>query len=170
MKRIEFRGKDKMSKLWVYGSLIIYKDRAFIIFKGAEIWKKSLIDGLIEVIPKSVGQLIGRHDKSKKEIYAGDIVKWENNFGERIIGWIRYAESKAGFYVVLIKGGYQPFYNHEGGGGEKLRFGWGDLNIVGNQTENPEMMKYEYWRENKETKEDIEKKNEFLKKFEKEKK
>ena len=169
MKRIEFRGKDKMSKLWVYGSLVIYEDRAFIIFKGAEIWKKSLIDGLIEVIPKSVGQFIGRQDKNKKEVYAGDIVEWINNFGERIIGWIRYTESIAGFYIVLIKGGSQTFYNHEGGK-EKVYFAWSGLRIVGNKTENPEMMKYEYWQENKETKENIEKKNEFLKKFEKEKK
>ena len=164
MKRIEFRGKTKTSKLWVYGSLVIHKNGTFIILKGAEIREKSLINGLIEVIPGSVGQFIGRCDKNNKELYAGDIVQWENNFEEKITGWIRYTESIAGFYVVLIKGGYQIFYDF-GGGRDKKNFGWRELRVIGNQIENPEMMKYEYWKENKETKENAEKKNEFLKKF-----
>jgi len=88
MKRIEFRGKAKKSGLWVYGSFIIHESRSFIVFKGAEIQEKSLINGLIEVFPKSVGQFIGRYDKYEKEIYAGDIVEWENYFGEKIIGYI----------------------------------------------------------------------------------
>lgn len=145
MKRIEFRGKAKISKLWIYGSLVIRDSRAFIVFKGTVISGISLMNGLIEVIPESIGQLIGRCDKNKKEIYAGDIVEWENYFCEKIVGWIRYTESRAGFYVVLIKGDYQPFYDYEGGK-EKVRFAWSDLKIVGNKTENPEMMEYEYWK------------------------
>ncbi len=163
MKRIEFRGKEKVSQLWIYGSLVIHENRTFIIFKGAKMREKSLINGLIEVIPESVGQFIGRCDKNKKEIYAGDIVEWENNFGDKIIGWIRYTESIAGFYVVLIKGGYQPFYDFSGGKNKK-NFAWSGLRVVGNKTENPEMMDYEYWVKGKKNRKE-EEKNEFLQKF-----
>ncbi len=36
------------------------------------------IEGLIEVIPETVGQQIGQQDKNKKEIYQGDIMEWYN--------------------------------------------------------------------------------------------
>jgi hypothetical protein len=137
----KFRGKTKISKLWVYGSLVIHEGKAFIVSKGASISGESLIGGLIEVVLESVGQLVGQRNNSNTEIYEGDIVKWTNNFGEKIIGWVGYVRKFTGFYVLLIKGGSVSFYR----GGER-NFVWSELEIVGNQTENPEMMKYEYWK------------------------
>ena len=78
---------------------------------------------------------IGRKDKSGKELIEGDVVKWVNNYGVENIGWIRYTKSIAGFYVVLIKGSYIPFYI-----GDERNFGWSDLRIIGNRYENTELL------------------------------
>ena len=80
-------------------------------------------------------QYIERRDIHKKELCEGDIVKWVNNYGEENIGWIRYGKSVAGFYVVLIKGSYLPFYT-----GSVRNFSWGDLEKIGNRYENPELV------------------------------
>jgi len=146
MKRIyEFRGRTTKLELWLYGSLVIHEGKNFIVFENAKIQGDSLIDGLIEVTSQSIGQFTELYDKNGKKIYAGDIVKWINNFKEKIIGWVRYTRSIAGFHLVLIKGGCVPFYNYEGGKTEE-NFEWNRLEIVGNKTENPEMMKAKYWR------------------------
>jgi len=136
----KFRGKTKISKLWVDGSLVIHEGKTFIVSKGA-ISGESLIGGLIEVMPESVGQLVGQRNKSNTQIYEGDIVKWTNNFGQKIIGWVRYVRKFTGFYVLLIKGGCVSFYRL----GER-NFVWSELEIVGNRTENPVMLEYAYWK------------------------
>jgi len=48
---------------------------------------------IIEVIPETVGQFIGRTDKNSKEIYAGDKYRWDG--GE--IGIIEWDEQTSGF-------------------------------------------------------------------------
>ena len=70
-----------------------------------------------------------------KELYEGDVVKWVNNYGEENTGWVRYTKSIAGFYIVLIRGSYLPFYT-----GSERNFSWGDLVIIGNICQNPEMV------------------------------
>ena len=88
----------------------------------------------IEEAYKNSYQYTGRKSK-KKELYEGDVVKWVNNYGEENTGWIRYTKAIAGFYVVLIKGSYLPFYT-----GGLRNFAWGDLKVVGNIVENPELV------------------------------
>jgi len=136
----EFRGLTKENKSWVYGGIFFVGTKAFIVPEQVKIVVGSL-RGFIEVIPETIGQFMELYDKNNKKRYTGDIVKWRNYFGEEIIGWIRYTRSVAGFYVVLIKGGNMPFYD-----GNKRNFGWGELERVGNKTDNPEMMEYEYWK------------------------
>jgi len=128
MKIIKFRGKSKVLKTWMYGSLIVDGEKKYIVTKRIS------TGGLDEVIPKSVGQFIGLCDKNNKELYTGDIVVWISSWGEKIFGYIRYSERRARFYVDLLKGGIQTFYDfsREGDG---TCFGWSDLEIIGNRTE-----------------------------------
>ena len=88
----------------------------------------------IEEVHRNTYQYTGRKS-NEKELYAGDVVEWVNNYGEENTGWIRYAKSIAGFNVVLIKGSYLPFYT-----GSVRNFAWGDLKIIGNICQNPELM------------------------------
>ena len=73
MKRsIKFRGQREDTKEWVYGSLIEDK---YIVGNVID-WNEDYFNTEYwwRVIPKTVGQLIGRQDMNKNDVYQGDIL------------------------------------------------------------------------------------------------
>lgn len=132
MREYKFRGMRVDANSWVYG--YVFKT-VLSNPQGNETYWIFNDNGKFKVISESIGELIERKDKSGKEMYEGDIVKWINNFGEENTGWIRYTKAVVGFYVVLIKGSYVPFYT-----GSEQNFGWSDLRVIGNISENPELL------------------------------
>ena len=71
MREIKFRGKTLSGK-WVYGYAAKFNHNSVpVILEDTE-------DGIEprKIIPNTVGQFTGLHDRNGKEIYEGDIVKW----------------------------------------------------------------------------------------------
>ncbi len=151
----KFRGLTEEGK-WVYGSLL--KDEKGNFYIGELIKSKStysvnmdnrrrtnktrdrfLAIGFIMVIPESVGQFTGLHDKNKKPIYDGDIV--EEYFTNGKLWKKRYIGFKSGSFIGTniplqkeqVNNSFS-IYTNEFRGMES------DWVIIGNVHQNPELM------------------------------
>ncbi len=116
MRKIKFRGQyADPSKEWVYGGLMTNpRGQVFIgdMMKG---WS---------VIPETVGQFTGLHDKNGKEIYEGDIIR--NRCG--LVAMVEFIDY--GWYYHWSSGSVYPFGQ--------------EVEVIGNAYDNPELLKIEY--------------------------
>lgn len=82
-----YRGKRKDNGEWVYGAYIVmhHNDKRthlhhFIIPDNGDLsFGVKVEDILVEVIPETVGQCMGKEDKTGKQIFEGDIVVSTNS-------------------------------------------------------------------------------------------
>lgn len=102
------RGKIKGSNRWVEGYLLVcgVTDKNFILptgniikvlKEGSEIESADCIKLFAyEVIPETVGQCSGLPDRNENMIFAGDIVKFDNDK----LGYVVYDEDETEFGIV----------------------------------------------------------------------
>lgn len=118
MREIKFRGKRLDNGEWVYGDLHIRTPFPHI---------HSEIDyGKANIDPHTIGQFTGLHDKNGKEIYEGDIVRYDMG-GECEVSYC-IGGGFAGFDLS------PAFHN-----GHQLK----DVEVIGNIHDNPELLKTE---------------------------
>ena len=97
MREIKFRGKRVDNSKWVYGYYLVAGGIPFISTFGEK--------EPIAVIPETVGQYTGLHDKNGKEIYEGDILNYH---------YTQYDGNGNNATVIWASSGFMLKNNHNG--------------------------------------------------------
>lgn len=139
MREIKFRAQDIASNKWLFGDLRHHKDDVCIFDQGGTKGE--------QVKRETVGQYTGLKDKNDKPIYEGDIVEcvsWNEYFTNPSTGEVMQLFRRK-MYVDFRKGGFKMV--------EPMPYGievreWdiiynGDIEIIGNIHDNPELLNKE---------------------------
>lgn len=134
MGEILFRGKRVYDGMWVEGYYAKYRnimDKVYtaILQFDAEDGGDVYCDGIIPVIPETVGQYTGFKDKNGKKIFEGDIICLTSSFGDRLIATIQW-EKQDGAFRISLKSASGLFSN----------FRSFEIEVIGNETDNPELL------------------------------
>ena len=118
MRTIKFRGSDSNGK-WHYGDLVHSAQGEFV--RIHDYGTNGFYKWFSDVVPESIGQFTGLHDKNGKEIYEGDI--------------IRHKDMVKPYHVIYD--GHQ-FTPNDGFRSLSYPKHW---EVIGNIHDNPELMK-----------------------------
>lgn len=123
-REIKFRAKS-LGGIWEYGDLHLRSKHPHI---------HNLICAKIYIDSNTIGQYTGLHDKNGKEIYEGDIVRFNQKFliENTLIVCYEYSHiggfslcTKEGYYSMFGEAWLEPFY----------------CEVIGNIHDNPELLK-----------------------------
>lgn len=129
MRNILFRGKRLDNGEWVYGSLLLIGNLAYIYVGDSCPSEVNFEYEFIDVDPATVGQYTGLKDKNGKEIWEGDIVQCKT--WQHYVATIIYDDSWGAFSLR-----FYPFSS-----GRRVRVTHKSVKVIGNTIDNPELLK-----------------------------
>lgn len=132
MREILFRGrtaivsKEKYNGEWLYGNLIQTDSGNFYIGSRE-------VSPLFQlVIPETVGQYTGIDDRNGKKIFEGDIVSFTRinalGYTTKRVGTVKYYDKLPIFYIMATTGDAWDWVE------------CGDIEVIGNIHDNPELL------------------------------
>ena len=130
--------KDNCKGSFVYGSLIINKDRYYICVSALCTINSCINNGMtsmIEVIPETVGQYTGLTDKNGKMIFEGDIVYCKSRLDNANMVVI----FECGQFRMVLSENYRSYQTNSG----FYDINCFDKEVIGNIHDNPELLKGE---------------------------
>ena len=145
MREILFRGKRKDNGEWVQGFYAIQSNHAcfqsglkYVSFILKDEFMDWGLGGIAEyeVIPETVGQYTGLHDKNGNKIFEGDIVKeWSSH-------WKTPLKTEINIYEVVCEylGSLQLIRKTEYGENSTALYRRSVVEVIGNIYDSPELL------------------------------
>lgn len=141
MREIKFRGKRIDNGEWVYGSLLLIENLAYVYNGDSCPSEVNFEYEFIAVDPATVGQYTGLKDKNGKEIWGGDIIECIGSDNKPIRHLVRYNDEYGGYSQLLFMGNGITCELYDGGLiSQKYICEMGKY-IIGNIHDNPELLK-----------------------------
>ncbi len=140
---IIFRAKAECENVWVEGDLIHYtRPRC----EKVTIKERDGFQLESDVVEETVGQYIGRKDKNGKRIFDGDIIA----MGMEYPKLVEYRDDRAAFCTANIRELKSEWFYPWGVPADNWWRDFGkDFEVVGNKYDNPEMLEWQWWKEQK---------------------
>lgn len=140
---IIFRAKAECENEWVEGDLIHYtRPRC----EKVTIKERDGFQLESDVVEETVGQYIGRKDKNGKRIFDGDIIA----MGMEYPKLIEYRDDRAAFCTANIRELKSEWLYPWAVPADNWWRDFGkDFEVVGNKYDNPEMLEWQWWKEQK---------------------
>lgn len=140
---IIFRAKAECENEWVEGDLIHYtRPRC----EKVTIKERDGFQLESDVVEETVGQYIGRKDKNGKRIFDGDIIA----MGMEYPKLIEYRDDRAAFCMANIRELKSEWLYPWCVPADNWWRDYGkDFEVVGNKYDNPEMLEWQWWKEQK---------------------
>ena len=130
MREILSRGKTKDGE-WAEG-FYVFQEKEQCKDKPRNLIFRNNALGVYgtEVIPETVGQYTEVKDIAKRKIFSGDITSFTTDLDEDCVGYVDYHKETASYRVFADE--YTSYIlSHEH---------LSDLKIIGNKTDNPELL------------------------------
>lgn len=124
MRESKFRGFNRKNGVWLYGFYLQNRGAHFVCpdeFANDKSWDDYEID------PETRGEYTGMVDRSKREIYEGDVLIWDEGDESSVVVY----DSQHALFGMQYQGGIYGLYDCN----------QNELEVIGNIHDNPELLK-----------------------------